>query len=85
MDALVDVLVYDKKLPKAGKWRKLRGERILELQSRHKDGRMYKDGEYDNYWGKEQMVFWMMADAHLLQWLADRKAISKKSNWLDKF
>lgn len=83
MDALVDVLKYDKKLPKAAKWRKLRGERILELQTRHDDGRMYEDGEYDNYWGKEQMVFWMMADAHLLQWLADRQALSNKSNWLN--
>ncbi len=83
MDALVDVLKYDKKLPKAAEWRKLRGERILELQSRHEDGRMYEKGEYDNYGGVEQMVFWMMTDAHLLQWLADRDALSKKSNWLN--
>jgi len=83
MDALVDVLGYDKNLPKASEWRQLRAERILELQSRHKDGRMYKDGEYDNYWGKEQMVFWMMADAHLLQWIKDRGELSKKRNWLD--
>ncbi|MEM6641433.1 MAG: hypothetical protein AAF616_00525 [Bacteroidota bacterium] len=84
MDALTDVLEYDKKLPKASNWVKLRGERILELQSRHEDGRMYKPGEYDNYWGKEQMCFWMFADAHLLYWLADRNALSKQKNWLKK-
>lgn len=84
LDALVDVLEYDKNLVKVSEWRKLRGERILELQSRHKDGRMYKDGEFDNYWGKEQMIFWMISDAHMLQWLADRQAVSKKSNWLKK-
>jgi len=83
MDALVDILGYDKELPKAAEWRRLRGERILELQSRHGDGRMYEKCEFDNYWGKEQMVFWMIADAHLLQWLADRKALSNKSDWLN--
>lgn len=82
MDALADILGYDKKLPKAADWRKLRGERILEMQSRHENGRMYANGEYTNYWGAEQMVFWMFADAHFLQWLDDHKAISKKKNWL---
>ena len=83
LDVLADVLGYDKDLPRASVWRKLRAERILELQSRHTDGRMYQEGEFDNYWGKEQMVFWMISDAHLLQWLADREAISEKQNWLE--
>ena len=83
LDSFVDVLGYDTHLPGASEWRKLRAERILEFQSRHSDGRMYSKGEFDNYWGKEQMVFWMMADAHLLQWLADRDAISEKQNWME--
>lgn len=82
-DALVDVLKYDKELPKASEWRRLRGEKILKLQSRHENGSMYEGREFHNYWGKEQMVFWMIADAHLLQWLADRQLISEKSNWLN--
>ncbi len=83
VDALADILNHDKNLPKASEWRKLRAERMLALQSRHEDGRMYKKGEYDTYWGKEQMVFWMISDAHLLQWLEDRGAIAKQKNWLD--
>ncbi len=82
LDALADVLKYDQELPKASDWVKLRGERILEFQSRHADGHMYQPGEYDTYKGVEQMVFWMMADAHLLYWLDDRKAILKQANWL---
>lgn len=83
LDALVDVLKYDKKLPKAADWVQLRGERIVEFQSRHTDGKMYKPGEYDTYKGVEQMIFWMCADAHLLYWLSDRKAVSKTDNWLE--
>ena len=42
------------------------------------DGRMYKDDEFTRYPGREQIVFWMMSDALMLQWLADRKMISRK-------
>lgn len=81
LDALADVLHYDQDLPKASDWVKLRAERILSFQTRHADGHMYEPGEYDTYKGVEQMIFWMCADAHLLYWLADQKAISPKSNW----
>ncbi len=83
LDTFADVLEYDKGLPhKASHWRKLRAEKILEMQSRHADGRMYAQGEFDSYPGREQMVLWMLGDSYLLQWLADRKAIAKKGNWL---
>ncbi|WP_148216282.1 hypothetical protein [Coraliomargarita akajimensis] len=83
MDALADVFGYDKDLEhKAAHWRKLRGERILEMQQRHADGRMYATGEFDNYKGAEQMVFWMMADVHLLQWLMDQRVSFETANWL---
>ena len=41
---------------------------------------MYAEGEFDNYPGREQMVFWLLSDAHLLQWLDDRNAVSEKKN-----
>lgn len=83
MDSLADVLGYDKDLPrKAADWRKLRAERIYELQSRHEDGRMYAKGEYDTYWCAEQMVFWMMTDGHFLQWLVDRGVRFERGDWL---
>lgn len=83
MDTIADILGYDEGLPhRAAHWRELRARRILEMQSRHPDGRMYADGEFDRYPGREQMIFWMIADAHLLQWLADRNALTGKANWL---
>jgi len=83
LDAYADVLGYDRGLPhKAADWRKLRAEKILSMQSRHADGRMYAEDEFTGYPGREQMIFWMVSDTHLLQWLADHKALAKKGNWL---
>ena len=83
MDTIADLLGYDEGLPhKAAAWRTLRSERILEMQSRHEDGRMYAEEEFKSYPGREQMVFWMLSDAHLLQWLSDRGALAEKKNWL---
>ncbi len=83
LDTFADVLGYDTGLPhKAAHWRKLRAQRILKMQSRHPDGRMYAEGEFKTYPGREQMVLWMLSDAHLLQWLADHNALTKKKNWL---
>ncbi|QBG49150.1 hypothetical protein EGM51_17760 [Verrucomicrobia bacterium S94] len=85
MDALFDVLGYDAGLgEKASEWRRLRGERMLEMQLRHADGRLYAPGEYDTYKGVEQMVFWMMADAHLLQWLSDHGVCFDRKNRLEE-
>ena len=28
------------------------------------------------------MVYWMLSDAHLLQWLADCDGLASKENWL---
>ena len=67
---------------KAAHWRELRVRKILDMQSRHADGRMYADDEFTRYPAPEQMVFWMLSDVHLLQWLAYRQALSKKADWL---
>ncbi|WOO40638.1 hypothetical protein [Rubellicoccus peritrichatus] len=84
MDALAEVLGYDQGLPHTARhWRILRGDKIYEMQSRNADGNMYEPGEFDSYPGREQMVFWMMSDAHLLFWLADQSAVSSKANWLE--
>jgi hypothetical protein len=84
LDTYAHILGYDKALPhKASKWRELRGRKILEMQSRHADGRMYAKGEFDRYPGREQQVLWVLSDAYLLQWLADQKALSSKGNWLE--
>jgi len=83
MDTIADVLGYDAGLPhRAAHWRELRARRILQMQARHADGRLYADDEFTSYPSREQMVFWMVGDAHLFQWLADRHALAKKANWL---
>ena len=84
LDTCAHILGYDKTLPhKAEKWMELRGRKIFKMQSRHADGRMYASGEFDRYPGREQQVLWVLSDAYLLQWLADRKALSSKGNWLE--
>ena len=42
---------------------------------------MYIPGEYDTYHGKENMVFWALAEAHILQWLAEHDALTGKADW----
>ena len=85
MDTYAHVLGYDKELPHSAlSWLKLRGRKILEMQSRHTDGRMYARGEYDRYKGIEPYLLWKLSDAYLLQWLAGHRALSKKANWLSR-
>ncbi len=66
---------------RAGDWMRLRAGRILKMQSRHADGRMFAKGEFDTYGGAEQMTCWVMADAFLLHWLHDAKSLSRQANW----
>ncbi len=83
MDTLAHVLGADRDLPhRAADWLPLRAERMLQMQRRHADGRMYADGEFDRYPGREQMVFWMTTDACMMQWLAAQDAVSPQANWL---
>ncbi len=68
---------------KAGDWMRLRATRILEMQARHPDGRMFAKGEFDTYSGAEQMTCWVLADAFLLHRLHEQGAISRQANWND--
>ena len=68
MDAYAAVLKYDgKRAEMAREWMRLRGERILEMQSRHDDGASFARGEFDTLAdGTEEMALWMLADSYLL-------------------
>ena len=83
MDAYAAVLEYDANRAKiAREWLRLRGERILEMQSRHDDGASFARGEFDTLTdGTEEMALWMLADSYLVQWLAASDGLSKKANW----
>jgi hypothetical protein len=82
IDAWAHVLGWDKDLPhRAASWMPLRAEKMLEMQQRHEDRRMFAKGEYDTYPGAEQWVAWCMGDAYLALWLDASNAMSKKANW----
>jgi len=84
MDIYAAVLKYDdKRAEMAKEWIRLRCEKILAMQSRHADGHMYAEGEFDRYPGREQMVLWKLGDSYLFLWLAARDALSEKANWLE--
>ncbi len=76
-DVFAQTLKLDTDLPK-GKhgqdWAKLRAERMLAMQARFPDGRMFAPGEYESYPGREQMVGWQIGDVLLLRWLQAQKA-----------
>jgi hypothetical protein len=85
VDTYADLLGWDKGWPhRAAEWKRIRADRILAMQARHGDGRTYAKGEFDRYRGAEQMSCWLYADSFLLQWLRDRDAISRPSNWNDQ-
>lgn len=82
IDSYAHLFGWDKGLShRASDWMRLRAGRILKMQSRHPDGRMFAKGEFDTYGGAEQMTCWVMADAFLLHWLHDAKSLSRQANW----
>ena len=58
-----------------------KGEKILEMQSRHPDGSSFARGEFDKDGGTEEMALWILADSYLVQWLGANQGLSKKANW----
>lgn len=66
---------------KAGDWMRLRARRILEMQARYPDGRMFAKGEFETYGGAEQMACWVFADTFLLHRLHELNALNKQANW----
>jgi hypothetical protein len=82
IDSYAYVLGWDKDWKhKASDWMRLRARRILEMQARHPDGRMFAKGEFDKYIGAEQMTCWVLADTFLLHWLHELHALSTQANW----
>jgi hypothetical protein len=86
IDVWAHVLGWDNELPPAARraatWMRLRATKMLEMQHRHEDRRMFARGEYETYPGAEQWVTWCIADAFLALWLDAHNAMGTKSNWL---
>jgi hypothetical protein len=82
-DVNAHVLGWDKGLPHAAaEWMRLRAEKMLAMQARHADRRMYAKGEWETYPQPEAASAWMIADAFLLHWLHATGSIPAKANWL---
>lgn len=82
IDSYAHLFGWDKGLShQAADWMRLRAGRILEMQGRHPDGRMFAKGEFETYGGAEQMTCWVMADAFLLHWLHDAQTLSRQADW----
>ena len=83
LDSYAHILNWDKGMSHtAADWMVVRADKMLKMQSRHEDGRMFAKGEYDTYPGSEQWIAWCVSDAFLPLWLNAQKALSKTDNWL---
>lgn len=83
IDVWAHVLGWDKGLPEpAVSWVRLRAAKMLEMQQRHEDRRMFAKGEYDTYEGAEPLAAWCIADAYFALWLDAHRAMSRPANWL---
>ena len=84
-DVWARVLGWDQGLPhKAAHWMNLRAAKMLQMQQRHPDGRMFAPGEYDTYPGAEQMMAWLLADALLALRLDAYQLLGKPADWLGR-
>lgn len=82
LDTCIDVLGLDAGLThQAAEWIPLRAERLLAMQARHEDGRLFAPGEYETYKGCEQMATLNFAQALLLNWLRDQDRMQPVGNW----
>jgi len=78
-DAYAAVRGWDER---AEEWLRLRCEKMLAMQARHRSRNMYAKGEFRGYRGREQLAAWQMADAHLLLWLDARGRLPEAADWL---
>lgn len=84
-DVNAHVLGWDRGLPHpAADWMRARATRMVQMQLRHPDRRMYAPGEWETYPNPEAASAWMIADAFLLHWLNATGAIHGSENWLAK-
>jgi hypothetical protein len=82
-DVWAKVLGWDQGLShKASRWMELRAARMLAMQNRHPDGRMFARGEYDTYPGTEQMMAWLLGDALLALRLDAYHLLGSPADWL---
>jgi len=83
VDAHARVLGLDKGLPnRAQDWMRVRAAKILEMQQRHPDRRVWAAGEADAWPGREQTACGRLGAAFLVLWLEAQHYPIRKTNWL---
>jgi hypothetical protein len=76
-------LGLDEGLPhRAQDWMRVRAAKILEMQRRHPDRRIWADGEFDTWPGREQTACGGLGTAFLALWLEAQHYPIQKANWL---
>jgi hypothetical protein len=65
----------------AAGWGRARLDRMLQMQSRHSDGRLYAPGEFDSWLPKEAYALEVMSRVWMVDWLDKQDALNAPSNW----
>jgi len=85
MDIHEWTLGLDRKLRHSAEdWMHLRAAKILEMQQRHTDLRVYANGECDRWPGREQSVCGRLGTAFLALWLDAQDYRVRRANWLKR-
>jgi hypothetical protein len=83
VDTHARVLGLDKGLPgRARDWMRVRAAKILEMQRRHPDRRIWAKGEFDTWPGREQTACGGLGASFLALWLEAQHYPVQKANWL---
>lgn len=62
-------------------WGRARLDRMLQMQSRHADGRLYAQGEFDSWLPKEAYALEVLSRVWMIDWLDKQDALNAPSNW----
>ncbi len=83
LDVYSWTLGLDRGLPHhARDWMRIRAAKILEMQQRHEDLRVYADGESDKWPGREQTACGRLGVAFLTLWMHTQNYPVRQANWL---
>jgi hypothetical protein len=61
----------------------LRAAKILEMQQRHRDRRIWAAGEFNSWPGREQTACGRIGAAYLALWLDAQHYPVRRGNWLN--
>lgn len=85
VDVHASTLGLDEGLPhRATHWMRVRAAKIREMQERHPDHRIWADGEFETWPGREQTACGRLGAAFLTLWIYAQDDSVQKANWLSR-